>query len=162
MVRVTHLYYFYPIKEGISAKYHPNMGWRKAVWLPNFIAHNIAMENSTQSMSSQKMLVATSGRVDIVSLQQLVRIEAQSNYSKLVFADGHFLVVAKVLKKFEEQLNQNLFIRAHKTHLVNSLFIRSYEGQQHKTLVLENGENITVARSKHTCVLNQLLAMKAV
>ncbi|HJW30958.1 MAG TPA: LytTR family DNA-binding domain-containing protein, partial [Saprospiraceae bacterium] len=84
--------------------------------------------------------------------------EAQSNYSRLIFADGHTLVVAKVLKKFEEQLDPGSFIRAHKTHLVNLQFVRAYEGKEHKALVLENGESIAVSRSKRSSVQKHLLA----
>jgi len=95
------------------------------------------MENTIRVVPLQKMMVATAGRVDVVNVDHLVRIEAQSNYSKLYLADGTTLVVAKVLRKFEEQLSQNPFIRAHKTHLVNLHFIRSLEGLHHKHLVME-------------------------
>jgi two-component system LytT family response regulator len=120
------------------------------------------MENAIRVDPLQKMMVATVGRVDVVNVEDLVRIEAQSNYSKLYFADGSSLLVAKVLRKFEEQLSQNLFVRAHKTHLVNLQFIRSYEGKIHKMLVLENGENIVVARSKQRCVQQSLMGLLAV
>lgn len=120
------------------------------------------MENILPISKAHKMTIATAGRVDVVNIDDLVRIEAQSNYSKLFFADGTSIVVAKVLRKFEEQLSQSPFIRTHKTHLVNMHFIRSYEGKVHKMLVLENGENITVARSKHRCVLQSLMNLQAV
>jgi len=119
------------------------------------------MELSTIT-ASHKLMVATSGRVDVVNIDHLVRIEAQSNYSKLFFVDGTTITVAKVLRKFEEQLSQDVFVRAHKTHLVNMHFIRSMEGKEHKKLVLENGDNIVVARSKHRCVLQQLMTLRAV
>lgn len=119
------------------------------------------MENTLPVSGNYKMMVSTAGRVDVVNIDDLIRIEAQSNYSKLYFADGTTLTVAKVLRKFEEQLNHNVFIRTHKTHLVNMHFIRSYEGKIHKMLVLKNGENITVARSKQRCVLQSLMGLRA-
>ena len=120
------------------------------------------MENTIRVVPLQKMMVATAGRVDVVNVDHLVRIEAQSNYSKLYFVDGTTLVVAKVLRKFEEQLSQNPFIRAHKTHLVNLHFIRSLEGLHHKHLVLDNGDNIAVSRSKQRYVFQQLMNLQAV
>jgi two-component system, LytTR family, response regulator len=129
---------------------------------PHFIALlleklEIAMENTATLASQHKMMVATAGRVDVVNIDDLVRIEAQSNYSRLFFTDGTTLLVAKVLRKFEEQLSQAVFVRSHKTHLVNMHFIRSYEGKEHKFLVLENGDTITVARSKQRWVMQQLM-----
>ncbi len=122
----------------------------------------VAMDNSTTGPYTQKMMVATAGRIDVVNVDHLVRIEAQSNYSKLYFDDGTTLTVAKVLRKFEEQLSQDVFIRTHKTHLVNRHFIRSYEGKEHKMLILENGDNISVSRSKQRIVLQQLMNLQAV
>lgn len=120
------------------------------------------MENMDRVSGHYKMTVATTGRIDIVNVIDLVRIEAQSNYSKLFFADGRTLVVAKVLKKFEEQLDHCSFIRPHKTHLVNLQFVKSYEGKEHKSLVLKNGENIAVSRSKQRGVMKHLLSLRAV
>ena len=120
------------------------------------------MEELTQKPGVQRLMVATLGRIDIVNLAHLVRIEAQSNYSKLIFEDGRELLVAKVLKKFEEQLDNTLFIRTHKTHLVNLRFIKSYEGIENKSVVLANGENIAVSRSKQHRVMRQLMSLQAV
>jgi two-component system LytT family response regulator len=120
------------------------------------------MENSGIRPGAQRMTVATAGRVDMVNVDHLVRIEAQSNYSKLHFDDGKTLTVAKVLRKFEEQLRQDRFIRTHKTHLVNLQFIRSFEGRDQNQLLLENGESIRVARSKKRMVLQRLMNLQAV
>ena len=90
----------------------------------------------------------TSSRVGIASLsgQNLVRIEAESNYSWLIFADGSRSFVAKVLKKFEEELDSAIFIRTHRAHLVNANFVSKYRKGRNASLVLVNGELIPVAR----------------
>jgi two-component system, LytTR family, response regulator len=49
----------------------------------------------------------------------IVRIEAISNYSKLFFTNGKTLVVAKVLHWFEDNLAADLFVRVHRSHLIN-------------------------------------------
>ncbi len=66
----------------------------------------------------------------VVDTASIIRIQAISNYSKLFFTTGRTLVVAKVLKRFEEELAVNDFIRPHRTHLVNKQFILRYiEGE---------------------------------
>ena len=79
---------------------------------------------------------------------KVVRIQADSNYSRIYFSNGKTLFVAKVLKKFENELDQQLFIRPHKTHLVNSSFIQSFVKGTKASLLLSNGEYIPVSRNK--------------
>ena len=80
------------------------------------------------------------------SMQNLIRIEADSNYSRLYFSDGSTLLVAKVLRKFEDELDKRFFIRPHRTHLVNTSFVSSYTKGRYSSLLLANGELIPVAR----------------
>ena len=47
-----------------------------------------------------------------------VRIEAVSNYSRIYFADGNTMVVAKVLHLFQNLLPETMFVRVHRSHLV--------------------------------------------
>src|SRR3989337_1412083 len=96
----------------------------------------------------ESLTVATVGRVDVIDWNKLIRIEASSNYSRLFLSNGKTLFVAKVLKKFEAELDQRVFIRPHKTHIVNSLFIQSYIKGPNSSLLLSNGEFIPVARNK--------------
>jgi two-component system, LytTR family, response regulator len=56
----------------------------------------------------------------------IVRIGANSNYSKLFFTDNKTLVVAKTLQWLQYKLASINFSRVHKTHLVNINFIASY------------------------------------
>ena len=108
------------------------------------------------------LTIATLGRVDLIAIDNLVRIEATSNYSRLFLSDGTSILVAKVLKQFEAQLNGHEFIRTHKTHLVNMQYIRSCTGLLHKTLQLNNGDEIAISRAKQPIVLKRLLSREAV
>ena len=105
------------------------------------------------------LTVATCGRTDVIAIHSLVRIEAWSNYSRLFFSNGKTLFVAKVLKKFEQQLPDDLFIRTHNSHLVNLEYIRDFEDHTKKKILLETGENILVARRKRKSVGRQLATL---
>lgn len=100
------------------------------------------------SRDVRTLAVNTTGRQDIIAWSNLVRIEAESNYSRLILANGKSLFVARVLRKFEDELDRRLFVRTHKTHLVNKSFIISFTGGVHASLVLSNGERIPVARRR--------------
>ena len=103
--------------------------------------YELCYNNSSLAISSLR-------RTDIIDWNHLVRIEADSNYCRLFLENGKTLFVAKVLKKFEDELDRQLFIRPHKTHLVNRRFIASYLKGVNASLVLSNGDQVPVARRK--------------
>jgi two-component system, LytTR family, response regulator len=98
-------------------------------------------------------LLPTCKGAEYIITAELVRIEAISNYSKLYFSNGKILVVAKVLRWFEEALAFSGFIRTHRTHLINSRFIHTYINGQPGTIKLNNGECLIVAKRKRTMFL---------
>ena len=98
--------------------------------------------------------VPTCKGMEVIDVNNIIRIEAISNYSRLVFSNGKTLVVAKVLRWFEERLLMDGFMRVHKTHLVNTRFIMNYirgtlSQAQGGRVKLSNGEWIDVSKRKN-------------
>ena len=79
---------------------------------------------------------------------QIIRVEALSNYCKIYFEKAKPIVVAKVLQWFQLNLPAHLFVRVHKSHLVNRAFIKKINGEKQEILLLSNGEKITMSRRK--------------
>src|SRR5436190_23586924 len=100
--------------------------------------------------SQQILLLPTCKGIEVININEIIRIEAISNYSKLMFSNERPLVVAKVLRWFEEYLKplshgEGSFLRIHRTHLVNKKFIQFYQSGKIKLLT---GEYIDVAKRK--------------
>jgi two-component system, LytTR family, response regulator len=89
-----------------------------------------------------------------LQIQDIVRIQSIGSYSKIFFSGNRYpITVARVLKRLQQELPEALFIRPHRTHLVNKNFIshiRTMGGQS--CLLLQNGESITISRRKITAV----------
>ncbi len=92
--------------------------------------------------------------VEIIHFSHIVRVEAISNYSRLYFANGKTLVVARVLRWFESVLPVQDFLRIHKTHLVNRHFIQCYIQGTGGQVRLCNGDLVNVAKRRKACFLN--------
>jgi two-component system, LytTR family, response regulator len=115
------------------------------------------MTNTIQH--SPLLMLPTCSGIDAIDVNTIIRVEAISNYSKLFFSNGKSLVVAKVLRWFEERLsiqndaeNKTLFLRTHRTHLINKNFIRRYSNGK---IELCNQQFIGVARRKKSQFLQQ-------
>lgn len=100
------------------------------------------------------LMLPTCKGIEIINSNSIVRIEASSTYSKLVFTNGKTLVVAKVLHWFEKQAGMDMFLRTHRTHLVNRIFISSYIDGAGGQICLHNGEIIDVSKRKKSFFLH--------
>ncbi|MBX9783484.1 MAG: LytTR family transcriptional regulator [Chitinophagaceae bacterium] len=100
------------------------------------------------------LMLHTSKGIEHIYVHEIVRIEAISNYSKLYFANGKTLVVAKVLRWFEENQATAILLRPHRTHLVNRSYIQQYSKKKGGQIYLRNGECIEVSRRKRTAFLS--------
>ena len=98
----------------------------------------------------------TSKGVVIIPVHQIIRIQSISNYSKLFFNNGKSLVVAKVLHRFEEHPQLSSFVRIHRQHLVNINYIKTFEDNKTRVLLLNNDETITIARRKIRSIAQRL------
>lgn len=88
-----------------------------------------------------------------IHFRDIIRIEAISNYSKLYLTGGRYMVVARVLRWFEERLAAEGFIRTHRTHLVNSCWILEFSGGGKEIIRLQNGDCLQLSRRKRSFFL---------
>lgn len=71
-----------------------------------------------QKNDSTLSIVTSEGRY-FFNPDEIVRLEASSNYTNIYFTNKKKMLTAKVLKEFEEMLEPFGFVRTHRTHLVN-------------------------------------------
>lgn len=79
-------------------------------------------------------------------VNEIVRCEADSNYTILFLTGNRRFVASKTLGDIEHMLAESEFIRVHKSHVVNTKHIQhlTVEGN----LFLRNGEKIPVSRRR--------------
>jgi two-component system LytT family response regulator len=85
------------------------------------LLHNI---RSTQA--EFKLAISSSEGIYFYNPDQIIRLEAESNYTRFFFIDKKPLIVAKTLGEYEEMLLPHGFLRTHRTHLVNRTYVQSF------------------------------------
>jgi two-component system LytT family response regulator len=84
---------------------------------------------------------------DVLPYHHIVWIEGQINYCVLHLNKGRSIIMTKTLKNLEEILSDTDFIRIHKQHIVNRIFISSVSP---KSVLLSNGISLVLARRRKT------------
>jgi len=107
------------------------------------------------SQHNRKLALPGTSDIKYVGLDEIIRLQADRNYSKLFFTNGKHFLAAKTLKEYEEILSSSgSFIRVHRMHLVNHNFIKSYEREG--TLLLKDGAALEVSRRRKEQLLQFL------
>ena len=98
--------------------------------------------------------------INFVDICSIIRIEASSSYSKMFLTGGRTMVVTIVLKSLEGMLLDKGFVRVHRSHLVNSACIQTYNSSNLR-IILRNNEQIVISRRRSMDIRKRLTAKRA-
>lgn len=120
---------------------------------------NVLRENLSQSAPLQKIAIPGMQDVRFVKVQDIIRIEGDSNYSFIYVDGGEKIHSSRTLGDFEELLTgQPNFFRVHKTHLVNLDHVVKLIKTDGGYLEMKDGSQVEISRRRKTEVL-QLLGL---
>lgn len=98
--------------------------------------------------SFEKIGISAVDGVHFVRLGDIIRLEADDNYTHFILKAGNRLTASRTIKAYEEALSAFNFIRVHKKHIVNMNYMKTYHKGEGGELDLENGEKVEVSRRK--------------
>lgn len=93
-----------------------------------------------------KLALPGINEIQYVLLEDIIRLQADRNYTKLHFKNGKNFLSSKTLGEYEKMLRDAGFLRVHKSHLINSMHIASYERQG--IIKMKDGSEVEVSRRK--------------
>lgn len=111
--------------------------------------------NFNTVQKNKKLVLKNLETVHIVSINDILYLKSDNNYTEVHTIDQRTIVVSKPLKQYDEQLKKYFFFRSHQSYLVNLNYAKTF----HKTdsvLELSSGAHIAVAGSKTNALLHKL------
>ncbi len=95
-----------------------------------------------------KIAIPTFEGLLFFDLSQIIRLEAQSNYTSIYFDDHPKLLASRTLKEFEEILPTDIFFRLHNSHIINLHFIKRYLKGDGGQVEMKSGDYVFISRRK--------------
>lgn len=87
----------------------------------------LLVENlKTTQKTKHKIALPLLEGFEFVQIQDIIRCQANDNFTDVILKDGRKLMICRTLKFYEELLSENGFVRIHKSHLVNIAFAIRY------------------------------------
>lgn len=104
--------------------------------------------SSVPSNTNNRITLSTTQEIILVNPDDIIRIEANNNYSHFYFTNRPRVIVSKTLKEFEEQLTPFNFYRVHQSHLVNMKYVESVHSNDGDYILLTGGHRVEISRRK--------------
>jgi len=108
----------------------------------------------------QKIALPTTQGIEYVEIAEIIRCESDSNYTRIFQAGTPPTLICRTLKEVEELLEGANFARVHHSHLINLDHLRKYLRSDGGYVVMSDGSEITVSRSRKD-VLNTMLKVRS-
>lgn len=131
-------------------KVHGNSNQRTPAELSELV--NEALEGKNDRIS-----IPTRDGYIIIRNTDIIHLEASDNYTMIYLIDGSRHLSSKNIKVYEENLNQEVFFRTHKSHIINvEHHLKEFSRSEGNMAILTNGINVPIARRKMSNFLSRI------
>ncbi len=111
-----------------------------------YFLNNVSNDDQLRNISLQK-----GDKVFYLKLSDILYLEAESNYTRIVTTSNETFLQSKTLKYYEDLFQESLyFIRISRSHLINIAHVKSYSKTEPCILSLSNDYKIEISRRKKT------------
>ncbi|MBK8427701.1 MAG: response regulator transcription factor [Lewinellaceae bacterium] len=107
----------------------------------------------------EKIGISAMDGVHFVRLSEIIRLEAEDNYTHFMLKSGDRITASRTIKAYEDTLTSLNFVRVHKKHIVNMNFMKTYIKGEGGYLIMENGDSIEVSRRKKSNLMDSVRRM---
>lgn len=110
----------------------------------------IKLKNLLDNLKQEdkKIVLNTQEATHVINVNDIVRCEADRNYTRFFLSNTKTILVSGGLKEYEEMLKPFGFIRPHHSHVVSLNFITKLE-KKNNSLILKDGSEVPVSIRKH-------------
>ncbi len=114
------------------------------------------LETVNKKMPPQKIALPQLGSISFIEVDDMVSLQADSNYTIIHMKDMQKLVISKTLKDFEELLDANQFARIHKSYIVNLRYIKEYSTIDGGIVKMSDGNQWSISRRQLDLFLEKM------
>ena len=107
-----------------------------------------ALQKELKGAAISKIAIPGQQGVTFVEINDIVFAEASNNYTKLVLLNKQQHIISKTLKDVQDVLEERHFLRVHRQYIINLNHVKQFFRGDNMYVVMDNGENIPVARSQ--------------
>ena len=117
------------------------------------------IENLLQGLKTNKpkrIAIPSLEGLSLVNVDEIIRCEADANYTRIFMQGGEAILVSKTLKEYEDMLGDYNFVRIHHHNLINMAHVQKYLRGEGGYVILSDNSQVEVSRRKKNEFLERL------
>jgi two-component system, LytTR family, response regulator len=114
------------------------------------------LETISHKTAPKKIALPHLGGISFIEVDDIVSLQADSNYTILHLVNMQKLVISKTLKDFEELLDGSQFCRIHKSYIVNLKYIKEYSTTDGGIVKMTDGNQWSISRRQLELFLQKM------
>jgi two-component system LytT family response regulator len=114
------------------------------------------LDNFEEKKSLKRIVLHTSECLHFIDINNIVRCEADSNYTFFHLVDNKKILVSKTIKEYSELLKDSGFLRVHQSHLVNIVHIDKFIKSEGGYLLMKDKSSVPVSVTNRHQILKIL------
>ena len=107
-----------------------------------------ALSHNLNTNQKRKLVLKTQESVHVVDLNEIIRCEADKNYTFFYLNSGKKILVSRTLKDFELLLSNHGFFRVQQSHLINIEYIDRYDKSEGGSVIMKDGAAVPLSNAK--------------
>lgn len=121
----------------------------------NTLQTKVLLENIRTTQNQQKKIVLpVLDGFEVENVSDIIRCEANDNFTNFYLVGGEKKVICRTLKFYDDILSDSGFIRVHRSHLINTQYIKSYKKGKGGIVVMSDNSHVDVSSSKKQDLLD--------
>lgn len=117
------------------------------------LLHNLQLQ---KGMADIKICIHSLKGFSVLLLSEIVCCESEGSYTIFHLSNGEKITTSKSIIEYELMLEENDFMRIHRSFLINVQHVKSYERGEGGTLTLSNGKEVDVSRRKKDVFIQKM------
>jgi len=116
------------------------------------IAAYFELQGNVQSQHPHKITkiaLSHSNGFTMEEIENITRLQADDNYTRVFTISGKQYLISRPLKDFERTLPPGIFIRTHKSYMINIQHLKDFTNEDGGIAVLQDGVKVPISKRKN-------------
>ena len=121
---------------------------------------NVFREAYDQPNSFRKIAIGAIDGIYFVNIKDIIRFEAEDNYTHIFIKDNPKITVSRTIKAYEDLLKSHNFYRVHKKHVINLNYMHKVcKGDGY--LLMDDNVRIDISRRRRPAFMERMKGLQA-
>ena len=112
---------------------------------------------ATYQRNTQRLALPYLNRTVMVSVDDIVYLQGEGNYTFIHTRDRRKYLVSKTLKEFEKTLDNAIFIRIHKSNIINLAYVQHGVFARDRVVRLADSRELTISRRRMNQIIQRMV-----